>query len=320
MNKSIKTWLIIASVLIGFGLIIFAGVMFAYDWDFSKLRTVTYETNIYRVSGDFDSISIDADTAEITFAPTDEKSCRIVCYEMAKVKHSATVQNGLLTINTVNTGKWYDQIGIFWGSPKMTVYLPNDKYTDVFIETDTGDVLIPKDFSFGTLKIEGDTADVDCLASVSEEVQIETDTGDIKIDGITANRAKLSTDTGNITLLSAAVKNNLEIQTDTGKMNIADVHCRDLQATSNTGNIRLKKVVALGRFSIETDTGDVYFNSSDAQEIFIQTNTGDVKGSLLTDKVFITETDTGRVDVPKTTTGGKCEISTDTGDIIIERE
>ena len=47
------------------------------------------------------------------------------------------------------------------------------------------------------------------------------------------------------------------------------------------------------------------------------TDTGDVKGSLLSEKIFIPTTDTGDVDVPKTVTGGRCEITTDTGDIKI---
>ena len=79
----------------------------------------------------------------------------------------------------------------------------------------------------------------------------------------------------------------------------------------------MENIVASGEFSIVTDTGDVNFNNSDAQEIFVETDTGDVKGNLLTDKVFITRTDTGRVNTPKTTTGGRCEITTDTGDIIL---
>lgn len=80
----------------------------------------------------------------------------------------------------------------------------------------------------------------------------------------------------------------------------------------------MKNVIATEKFSIERSTGDVTFDGADAAEIFVKTDTGDVKGSLLTDKVFITETDTGRVDVPKTTIGGRCEITTDTGDISIE--
>ena len=38
---------------------------------------------------------------------------------------------------------------------------------------------------------------------------------------------------------------------------------------------------------------------------------------LFSDKIFFASTDTGSVNVPKTTTGGRCEITTDTGDIDI---
>ena len=62
------------------------------------------------------------------------------------------------------------------------------------------------------------------------------------------------------------------------------------------------------------------FDSSDAAEIYVRTSTGDVAGSLLTDKVFMTQTDTGNVGVPQTITGGKCEIHTDTGDIQIKTD
>ena len=77
-------------------------------------------------------------------------------------------------------------------------------------------------------------------------------------------------------------------------------------------------VIAVGMISVERSTGDVKLDSCDAGEISVTTDTGDVTGSLLTDKVFITQTDTGRVNVPETTSGGKCRIFTDTGDIQIE--
>jgi hypothetical protein len=43
-----------------------------------------------------------------------------------------------------------------------------------------------------------------------------------------------------------------------------------------------------------------------------------VSGSLLSNKVFTAKTDTGKVSVPNSSNGGKCEITTDTGKIIIE--
>ena len=64
-------------------------------------------------------------------------------------------------------------------------------------------------------------------------------------------------------------------------------------------------------------TVDLKMNGTSDASITVTTDTGDVRGSLLTDKVFLTETDTGDIDVPKTTTGGRCQITTNTGDIKI---
>ena len=57
--------------------------------------------------------------------------------------------------------------------------------------------------------------------------------------------------------------------------------------------------------------------NSDAGEIFIKTTTGSVKGSLLSSKIFMARSDVGKITVPRTTTGGICEIETDTGTINI---
>lgn len=318
MRKAVKIWLIIAAVLVALGMILFAGVMATYDWDFTKLNTVTYVTNTYEVSGSFDKISIHVDTTEIEFVPTDDEDCSIVCFEADTVKHSAAVQDGTLVIRTVDTRKWYEYICISLCTPKMTVYLPQNEYVSLCIETDTGNITIPKDFSFATLEIEGDTSDVDCFASVSNGMEVELSTGDIHIDTMTAGHLNLTTTTGGITVNSVTALKNIDIKTDTGTVKLTDTSCADFFAESDTGTITLKNVVATGRLSIESDTGDVRLEESDAAEIFVKTSTGDVTGTLLSEKVFITETSTGRIHVPKTTTGGKCEIKTATGDIKID--
>ena len=76
-------------------------------------------------------------------------------------------------------------------------------------------------------------------------------------------------------------------------------------------------MVATETFTIERSTGDVRFEGSDAAQLFVETDTGDVEGSLLSDKVFLVTTDTGEKDVPNSITGGRCEITTDTGDVRI---
>ena len=299
MSKTVKIWLMTAAALVALGGILFAGVMANYEWDFTKLSTVTYVTNTYEAHGEFDEISIHVDTTDIEFVPTEDGDCRIVCFEAEKARHSVTVQNGSLTINMTDTRNWYDHVCISLGSPKMTVYLPQKEYSALFIATDTGDIHIPKDFTFERIQIDGDTSEVDCFASVADLLEIELRTGDIHIDSITAEQVNLTTTTGEIAVNDATTKNGIDIKTD-------------------TGTITLKNVVAAGSLSVKSDTGDVRFEDSDAAQISIKTSTGDVTGTLLSEKVFITNSSTGRISVPKTTAGGKCEITTDTGDIRID--
>jgi DUF4097 and DUF4098 domain-containing protein YvlB len=107
---------------------------------------------------------------------------------------------------------------------------------------------------------------------------------------------------------------------DTGDARLADVTCKNLYSTGDTGDLSMKGVVAVGQFSIERDTGDVELERCDAADIFIKTSTGDVEGSLLSEKLFSARSNTGDVEVPPPTSGGRCEIVTDTGDIEIAVE
>lgn len=317
MNKKSKTWLIIAAILVVGGIIIFSAVMSEYNWDFSKLSTVKYVSNTYEVAEPFDNISIDVETTKIEFVLSDGDECRIECYESEKVLHHPTVQDGTLVINTTDTRKWYDYICISIGTPKMTVYLPEHQYRSLSVETDTGDITVPSAFSFENLVVNGDTSDVTCLASVSDTIDISVSTGDIKVEGITVTRLNLSTSTGKINVNSVTVQNDIDIETDTGAVKLADVTCENFKAEGDTGKVLLKNVLASGSLSVDNETGDVVFEHSDAAEISVKTSTGDVTGSLLTEKVFVTETSTGKISVPNTTSGGKCEIKTSTGDIEI---
>ena len=69
---------------------------------------------------------------------------------------------------------------------------------------------------------------------------------------------------------------------------------------------------------INTSTGDVKVVKSDAGEIEIKTSTGDIEASFLTEKVFVTSSSTGDIRVPESYQGGKCKLTTSTGDITVK--
>ncbi len=317
MSKTVRIWLIIAASLVLVGCIIFGGVMTMLKWDFTKLSTVKYETNDYKIDEDYVNISIITDTADIVFIPSENNESSVVCYEHKNAKHSVTVNDGTLVIKLVDTRKWYEHIGINFGTQKMTVYIPQGEYGALSVKSSTGDVEIPKNFKFESIDISESTGNVTNYASTSEFIKIKTSTGNIRIENSSANNLELSVSTGHVTVSDVTCKGDVKVTVSTGKTNLTNIKCKNVISSGSTGDISLKNVNATEKFTIKRSTGDVRFDGSDAAWLFVHTDTGDVTGNLLTDKIFIVETDTGRINVPKTTSGGKCEITTDTGDIII---
>lgn len=317
MDKTNKIWFMIATSLVLIGFTILVAVMWACNWDFTKLSTEKYETNTYEISEDFDSISMNTDTSDIFFAVSNDEVCRVVCYEQENLKHSVHVQDGTLTIEAVDDRKWYQYIGINFNTSKITVYLPKAEYTSLFIKGSIGNVEIPSDFKFQGGNISLSTGHVKFFASASKLIKIKTTTGNIRVENISAGILDLSVSTGGITVSDVICEDDINIKVSTGKTNLTDIKCKNVTSSGSTGGIFLKNVIATEKLWIKRSTGTVRFEDSDATEIFVETDTGDVIGSLLTDKVFITHTDTGNIDVPKSETGGKCEITTDIGDIKI---
>lgn len=320
MSKATKTGLIIATILVVAGAIIFIGVMTVFKFDFLKLDTNKYITNTYDITESFENISIDTSIAKIQLLPSEDNQCKVVCYEPEKVNHVTTVKNSTLTIKETDNRKWYEhfQIGFSLDSPKLTVYLPEEKYSSLVINTATGDIAIPENFTFDSIKVDGSTATVNCLASASKLLYVNLSTGKINLDSLTAGEISLSASTGAIILNSVNSDGNVNITATTGAIKAANLNCGTLKAETTTGSIALSNTIATNNFVIDTTTGSVKFDRCDAEKLNVTSTTGSVSGTLLSDKIFVTSSSTGRVNVPGTTTGGVCNISTTTGSIKID--
>lgn len=317
MSKVAKIWLIIGAALFTAGLIIFAAVMSILGWDFTSLSTVTYETNEYEIGEDYKNISVVTDTADVVLAPSETGKTRIVCEEEVKIKHAVSVKEGTLFIERVDTRKWYEHVGISFKSTRITVYIPTGEYEKLSIRSSTGDVYLPGGFTFGAIDISESTGDVTLKASTTELLKIKTTTGSIRLENASAGALDLSASTGNITAKQVSCTGDVSVNVTTGKAYLEDVSCKSLTSSGSTGSAFLKSVIADKKISVERSTGSISFDASDAAELWVKTTTGSVKGTLLTNKVFFANSSTGNIDVPRTTDGGKSEITTSTGDIKI---
>lgn len=280
MSKTTKAWLIVATVFLLIGGILFAGVMTTMGWNFKKLSTDKFVNKEYKIDETFQNISVRTVTADITFVPTDGKEVKVTCYEDEKVPHNVGVKDGTLVIDALDNRKWYHYIGIHFEKPKITVSIPKGEYGALTVKNTTGDVEIPKGFTFSSAEVAVTTGDIS-LASSAKAVRCECTTGDIKLTGI---------------------------------------RCESLSATGSTGDVNMQDVIATGKITVERTTGDIAFSACDAAELYMKVTTGDVEGTLLSGKLFEVKTTTGKVNVPSPGAGGLCKVKTTTGSIRIDIE
>ena len=318
MKKATVVWLIVAASLVLAGMILFAGVVIAMQGDFADFGTPRYETSEHEITETYQNITVVTDTADVVFLPSENGKTTVIGYEMSRCKSAVEVRDGTLFIERVDTREWYDYITLFnFESSKITVYLPEGTYAALSVKGSTSDVEIPADFSFASIDVALSTGDVTCRASATGAMKLKASTGDILVQNVAAETLALTVTTGSITAADVAVSGDMDVRVSTGDAKLTNVTCADLTSTGNTGDLSLKNVISAGKLDVKRSTGRVTLDACDAQEIAVLTDTGDVTGTLLSDKVFLVQTDTGDVDVPRTTTGGICEITTDTGDIRI---
>lgn len=216
---------------------------------------------------------------------------------------------------------------------KTTVHEPQDRFDKIVIDVSTSDVkLLPsEDGKCRVVCMETDKI-IHSVSVRDETLVIGIEDNRRWFDHVTLfskspmltlylplneySSLTVTANTGNISLSSVSVI-SVSAKVDTGRIKLSSVTCTDMTLSSDTGDVILNGVLADGNLSIDTDTGNVNFTDSDAADIFITVDTGNVSGSLLSEKIFTAKTDTGRVRVPDTDSGGRCYIESDTGNIDI---
>lgn len=282
-------FVVIGIVIAGLGLI-------CIGFDFSALNSAQYTTKTYPVSGSFSDISAVGSVGDIRFVLSQDDTCKVVCQEQKKMSHRVSVQDDTLTISQIDDRKWYDHIGVFWGSTTIVVYLPQAEYQHLTVKNSTGDVQIPGDFTFQNASIQVSTGDISLSAGVTESLNLKSSTGSICLNAMPQ-------------------ANTISISGGTGDIRISDLACQSLAVSNTTGEVLLDNVISAESIGITCSTGDICLNACDAQTLELKTKTGDINGSFLTDKIFDAKTSTGDVFAPSADSGGQCKATTSTGDI-----
>lgn len=299
MSKAKRIAVIVALCLVGVGLLLTlaAGVLLGFD--LVRLNTMRFETVTHTVTEPFDSIDIRDVECDVRLLPAEDGQCRVVCQQSDKIINTVEVEGDTLTVVRQDTRRWYESIGIWWsGELTVTVYLPENEYRSLSVQTVSGDIEVPETFTFADAEAQSTSGDIAFAAHTREGLTVKSVSGSIRA--------------------GQAAGGAVEATTTSGDIRLSDMTPQTLRVTTTSGDINLTAVVAAGEAELKAVSGDVSLQGADAASLSIKTVSGRVQGTLLSAKNFISDTTSGDIRLPESvSTAGTCRIETTSGDVSI---
>lgn len=320
MNKTKRILIIISVAAVILGCIIGTCGLAAIDFDFTKLNTVNYSTNIYTFEEDFNNINIYASSANISFKLSNDNKCNVEIIDDEKISYNTNVQNNTLNIEYNDDENFhFFYFGINFSSPKITVSLPKRDYEKLNIKSSSGSINIPDNFIFSNADIISTSGDITYFADTSYDLIAKSTSGDVSIENIHSQNINASSTSGDINIFSSNISDHLEANSTSGDVFLSDISSFSISAECISGDVMLKNVMTADDINAETTSGDIDIINSDANNLYLSSTSGDISGSLISDKIFITDTNSGDIVVPSFIDNNKslgvCKINTTSGDI-----
>ena len=230
-----------------------------------------------------------------------------VASEFTFTSVKATASTGSIRLNNHVTGD------IEAKASTGSVRINNATATKLNVKASTGSVIVKNTEVTGDVKAEASTGSLNIENLKCANLNAKTSTGSFNGTEIEATGdAYIEGSTGSSKVRTIKCQ-NLTVKHSIGGATLEDVQCVDLNVRASTGGVKLTNAIATNKMDIKTTTGDVIFKDSDAASLKIETDTGDVRGNFLSPKIVYFDSDTGRGTYPKETSGGLCDIKTDTG-------
>ena len=276
-------------------------------------------TNTHDVEESFDNIEGSFSTADFDIKLASDGKVKVECEEKEKQYHEVKVEDNTLKIKLIDERKWY-QRWFDWDfrSLKVTLYVPEKAYDNFEVTNSTGHINVESHVSFSKMTAKTSTGSVTIKSNVTGEVKVKTSTGSINLENITTGNVNTESSTGSSNFNKVTVLGDVYTKLSTGSFKFNDSTCENLTSNASTGSAKINNSIVNNHMEIKRSTGSVDFYNADANSVKVKTDTGHVKGNFLTDKVIYAKSDTGSISVPHLSSGGLCEIETDTGSIKIE--
>ena len=289
-----KIWIIVALCLIGAGVALSAAGYFLSGKDLMALNSRETIRSVCDIEESFSRVSVGAPSANVSILPSDDGKCRVETSSFGETECRSVASGGTLKVIMAD---WHGG-AILFGSPKVTVYLPQKQYESLEVRTESGDIAVGEGVLAVSATLKSSSGRISCGAEVTGALEAKSASGGVSVSGVGEAEVRLESSSGSVTLSDSRPASAL------------------LESTS--GRILLREVTVSGELSASNTSGSVRLDNCDAANKYIRSTSGSVSGTLLSGKNFTADSSSGSVRVPESSGEGVCEVRTSSGSIRLE--
>ncbi len=354
MKKAKKIAIIVAVSMMAVGFVSIVGSLAFVRFDATKLNTMEWEDKTYAVEEPFTNISVQGGDATVALVLAKDGNCKVVCTENDAIYDKIEVVDNTLTIERVDESEWYHNIGVYFDEIEITVYLPEKEYEKLFIDNSSGRIDVQGDFTFMEAEVSNTSGKTNFMADVEGTLKVENTSGGIYVGENSVGDLFVKGTSGIIDVTSVCATGNVEVNGSSGGIGVSkvecvnlsvenssgvmhlteivatgdvnvkgtsdgvhldEVKCANLTGSNSSGRITCTEVIVAGDMNLDNSSGGIALEACDAENLKLEATSGSIRGTLLTEKIFVADATSGSVKVPKTTSGGVCEVTTTSGSI-----
>lgn len=321
MNKN-KKLLIASACVSALGIIVLIALGIYTRFDLKKLNKTPYTEKTYEIEEKFNKISIDTSSYDVKFELAKTSTVTVTCINPGKNDVFAVEKKTLNIISKAQKSKgslFNPAFDFKDGKTDIVISIPNKTLNSLSIKTSGGKVEIDDYFNVTpvdvTLETNGGT--IIYGSGASNVIDVKCAGGSIEMTDSKCTAMNLTLESGEITLNGVGTEADFTADVKDGKLTIDGIECDNFALASKSGNADISNVKSEVRLDVDNGSGTVKLEKSDANIVNIKNDSGSVTASFLTDKIFTTSSNGGKIDIPepKEDLAGMCVIDTNSGDV-----
>jgi len=340
MRKSLKVVLIIASSLVGFGIlcmclaVAFGGADMLFRNNVKsdvKIMSATFDEvdiiNIKDVSNDVKILKSEDNQVKVTYGVSDKFS-----YYLKQI-------DGTLYVEYDDFMHWYDYIIPFGRiiEPDLIVEVPEKTLNELSVKCTSGDIEAKSVNSLvtnlkttsGDVEVGGNVGDLTATATsggvkLNADIQadmavVSTTSGKLELSGNVKGDVIADNTSGGIVLENLKCK-NVDAKTSSGKIKGENLTLASIKADTISGGIVLDNAICTGDMTLEATSGSINLEAVDAENYDLHTTSGGIKAEIITPKLYNVKSTSGSERTPELDANAKGVLTakTTSGNIKIE--